>query len=117
MEFHRRLLGVFASESARAIFLLLGIMSLVAAIVLIMATIDAAYTGDWGLPGRVAAFMRFVAALSIFFLFQALLLLALFFWPFLIAIIVIWAGLRILIERSKKAKTEVSSNNEQPERS
>lgn len=79
-----------------------------------MATIAAAYTGDWGLPGRVAAFILFVAVLSVYFLFSALLLLVLFLWPYLIASIVIWAGCKVLIWRSKKAKTEASSKGAQP---
>lgn len=116
MTLRRRLLGAFASESARAIFLFLGIMSVVVAIVLVSATIVAAYTGDWSLPGVVAALILFVAAVSVFFLFRALLLLVLFLWPLLIAIIVVWAGCRVLIERSKKTKTGASSNREQPGR-
>jgi predicted membrane protein len=110
MNFRRCLSRPLASESARAVFLLLGIMSVVAASILFSATVVAAYTGDWGLPGRVAAFMLFVAAVGIIILVGALLSLALFFWPFLIAIIVMWAGYRLLYERAKMAKNEASSN-------
>lgn len=106
MDFRRRLSGLFASESARAIFLFLGITSIAAAILLVSATIVSAFTRNWSLRGVVAALILFVAALSLYFTFRALLLLVLFFWPFLIAIIVMWAGFRVLIERSKKAKNE-----------
>ena len=92
----------------------LGIISIVTAILLVSATIVAAFSRDWSLPGVVAALILFVAALSLYFLFGALLLLVLFFWPFLIAIIVMWAGFRVLIERSKKGKNGASSNGEQP---
>jgi predicted membrane protein len=106
MDFRRRLSGVFASESARAIFSFLEIMFVVAATLLFSATIVAAYTGDWNLPGAVAYLILFVAAFAIFMLIRLLFLFVLFFWPVLIAIIVIWAGHRVLLERSKKAKNE-----------
>ena len=61
MGFGLRLLGMFASESFRAIFLFLGIMSVVVAIALVSATIVAAYTGDWNLPGVVSALVLFVS--------------------------------------------------------
>jgi uncharacterized membrane protein len=114
MKFRQRLSGLFASDGARAIFTFVGILAVVVAVVLFLATVAAAITGNWSLPGVVASIIFFVAILSGYFLFRALLLLVLFFFPVLIAIIVTWTGYRTLIERSKKAKNEASSNREQP---
>ncbi len=107
MDFRRRLSGVFASESTRVFFLFLGALSLAGAILLLLATIAAAYTGNWSLPGLVAAIMLLV-------LLRTLLILGLAFGPVLIAIIMVWTGYKILFKkRSKKDLNEVSSDGEQ----
>ncbi len=110
MDFRRRLSGAFASEWSRVIFLFLGAMSLAATILLLFATIAAAYTGDWGLPVLVAAVM-------LFFVLRTLLILGLVFGPALIAAIMVWTGYKILFKkRSKKDLNEVSSDGEQHKR-
>jgi len=91
-------------------------MSVMVATILFSATIEAADTGDWNLPGAVAALILFVALFAIFMLIRALFLWVLFFWPVLIAVIVVWAGYRLHFEKSKKSKNEGSSNGEQPGR-
>jgi ABC-type multidrug transport system fused ATPase/permease subunit len=116
MMFRRRLSGLFASQAMHNVFLFFGIMSLAAAILLVGATIAAAFTGDWNLPGRVAAFILFVALVGIFIFAGALLILAFWVWPFLVVVILIWAAHVIHMDRSKKRKDEDSSNEQQPGR-
>ncbi len=110
MGFRRRLSGVFASESARVVFSFLGILLLLATILVVLATIAAAYTGDWSLPGTVAVLILYIVL-------RTLLILGLFFGPALIAAIMVWTGYRFLFKkRSKNDFNKASSNEEQPGR-
>jgi len=79
-------------------------MSLVATILLVLATIVAAYTGDWSLPGIAAAIMLFI-------LLRTLLIVVFIFWPILIAIIMVWTGYKVLF---KKKSSERQSSEESP---
>lgn len=62
--------------------------------------------------GVVARLTAFFLAVMLYFLLRALLVLVLFFWTVLMAIIVVWTGYRLLYERSKKAKNEASPRGE-----
>jgi predicted membrane protein len=103
MNFRQRLLGLFASEGNRVIFLFLGTLFLLGTVLVLLATVAAAYTGDWSLPGLVATFMLFILLRTL-----------LFSVPILIGIIMVWTGYKVLFKkRSKKGKNEASPNGEQ----
>ncbi len=84
-------------------------------ILLLGATIAAAYTGDWSLPGFAARGVLLFFAIMLFFIVHTFLILVFVFWPILIAIIMVWTGFRVLFkQRSKKGKNEAPPGGEQP---
>jgi hypothetical protein len=100
---------VFASESARVIFSFLGILLLLSIILVVLATIAAAYTGDWSLPGTVTVLILYIVL-------RTLLIGGIVFGPALIAAIMVWAGYRLLFKKRSKGLLKPVSNDAQPER-
>jgi predicted membrane protein len=110
MNLSQRLSRVFASESIRVVLSFLGILLLLSIILVVLATIAAAYTGDWSLPGAVAVIILYVVL-------RTLLIGGLVFGPAFLAAIMVWTGYRVLFKKQpNKGKDEASAKGVQPVR-
>ena len=76
-----------------------------------MATVAAAFTGDWNIP-------VFLAVIIVFIFLRIIIIAVFFFWPVWIAVIMVWTVYKVLFKKkSKKESSESPSNTEQPTRS